>query len=47
MSWLPKIAILGATLCHSEGEAEGATLHIRLGRFVVEVTFAAFAPGQR
>lgn len=42
MRWLPSLRTMGASLCERDGEAEGVMLQLRWGRFVIELTFAAF-----
>ncbi len=40
MGCLPRLKIFEATLCQSDGEDEGWTVHVRWGRLVIEFTFA-------
>lgn len=40
MSWLPRFAIVGTTVCEPDSEFEGWTLQIFWRRSVLEFTFA-------
>lgn len=39
MSWLPRLCIIGTTICELDDEFEGWTLQILWRAFVLEFTF--------
>ena len=43
MSWLPRLRLIGATICERDGESEGTTLQLRWRHWLIELTFARWA----
>ena len=40
IAWLPRIQLIGATICERHAEYEGYTVQILWGRWVIEFTLA-------